>query len=414
MSTFFYGSKFALVAISALLFVVVHVAHAQTTPVWQENTQVDTSAFMYKQTVSVPEEVVVPTVIEVPVGTLMLKNTQAVVQGLRGEFRETYYTKKIEYPKVPIIVKLEDDGRVLPALFDDEIETFTTFDFIDGATNRVSLLLSPQSGEVSASEIRITLGEYAALPETVRVVAVSAGGGVAEFEESVVLVAERPLADTSIRFPEATFSTVRVEFLLSQPLRLSEIKLIPNVAPIVTQGIRFLAQPNEIYTLYLEPDRTFGTLPRGSADLSRVRDVMRIPEQAFMSNPAYIPKDTDGDGIPDIWDNCPTVYNPDQKDIDRNGVGDVCDDFDRDGVPNHEDNCPNTPNPDQRDTDRDGVGDACDTDENRFTERNPWVLWVGMGTATVTLIGLLVLSTKGRRKDDEIKEDEHGESEEGE
>lgn len=58
--------------------------------------------------------------------------------------------------------------------------------------------------------------------------------------------------------------------------------------------------------------------------------------------------DQDGDGIPDVSDNCPTVYNPDQADTDLDGVGDVCD------------NCPNNPNPNQEDTDGDGVGDICE------------------------------------------------------
>ena len=35
--------------------------------------------------------------------------------------------------------------------------------------------------------------------------------------------------------------------------------------------------------------------------------------------------DTDGDGIYDVDDNCPSVYNPDQEDTDLNGVGDACD-----------------------------------------------------------------------------------------
>jgi hypothetical protein len=34
--------------------------------------------------------------------------------------------------------------------------------------------------------------------------------------------------------------------------------------------------------------------------------------------------DTDGDGVMDIADNCPDVYNPDQVDSNSNGFGDVC------------------------------------------------------------------------------------------
>jgi hypothetical protein len=37
------------------------------------------------------------------------------------------------------------------------------------------------------------------------------------------------------------------------------------------------------------------------------------------------PPDKDNDGVPDFRDNCPATYNPDQKDGDNNGKGDVCD-----------------------------------------------------------------------------------------
>ncbi|MGZ8853376.1 MAG: hypothetical protein ACXW2X_08265 [Thermoanaerobaculia bacterium] len=36
------------------------------------------------------------------------------------------------------------------------------------------------------------------------------------------------------------------------------------------------------------------------------------------------PPDRDHDGSPDFRDNCPDVPNPDQQDIDRNGVGTAC------------------------------------------------------------------------------------------
>src|SRR5215213_2247705 len=78
--------------------------------------------------------------------------------------------------------------------------------------------------------------------------------------------------------------------------------------------------------------------------------------------------DRDADGIPDASDNCPDVYNPGQRDDDRDGVGNKCDtgsnppiDTDNDTVPDSSDNCPNVANAGQVDTDNDGIGDACDT-----------------------------------------------------
>ena len=47
----------------------------------------------------------------------------------------------------------------------------------------------------------------------------------------------------------------------------------------------------------------------------------RIPERGFPENPDG---DADDDGVPNIMDNCPESYNPDQADSSGNGTGDVC------------------------------------------------------------------------------------------
>ncbi len=90
----------------------------------------------------------------------------------------------------------------------------------------------------------------------------------------------------------------------------------------------------------------------------------QIPDPEIIAPPAPDVSqaiDSDGDGILDENDNCPTIVNPEQTDLDDDGVGDACDeDIDGDGVPNTTDNCVVTVNPDQIDWDGDKIGDACD------------------------------------------------------
>jgi hypothetical protein len=83
------------------------------------------------------------------------------------------------------------------------------------------------------------------------------------------------------------------------------------------------------------------------------------------------PLDGDGDGVPDITDNCPAVPNADQANTDGDNLGNACDncptvvnnnqaDGDGDLVGDVCDNCPVTANANQADADGDLVGDVCD------------------------------------------------------
>lgn len=79
--------------------------------------------------------------------------------------------------------------------------------------------------------------------------------------------------------------------------------------------------------------------------------------------------DTDRDGISDALDNCPANANPNQQDVDNDGIGNACDpesiiDDDRDGIENSQDNCISVFNPDQRDDDGDRQGNDCDLTPN--------------------------------------------------
>jgi Thrombospondin type 3 repeat len=92
--------------------------------------------------------------------------------------------------------------------------------------------------------------------------------------------------------------------------------------------------------------------------------VISDPELGWWLNMTYN-KDFDNDTIINDNDNCPLKSNKDQKDTDKDLIGDVCDldlnnknpllgDSDHDGVDDERDNCPFTRNPDQRDENSDG------------------------------------------------------------
>jgi cysteine-rich repeat protein len=83
-----------------------------------------------------------------------------------------------------------------------------------------------------------------------------------------------------------------------------------------------------------------GQLPYGAGDFGSPG----APNPAC----ANADQDEDKDGVPDLFDNCKSKKNVDQKDGDGDGLGDACD------------NCPAVANADQADANNNEVGNACE------------------------------------------------------
>lgn len=89
-------------------------------------------------------------------------------------------------------------------------------------------------------------------------------------------------------------------------------------------------------------EQTGGTLNMADAGPTTGDRVDGMVEDLAGESP--VTTDVDADGISDSEDNCPTVSNPDQSDLDEDGIGDACSsDEDADGIPNDWDPAPNDP-----------------------------------------------------------------------
>ncbi len=372
-----YKTSFRSIVVASL-FVYGVTAAAQA----QETSQ---SAFQMVMRIA-PAPIVVPTVVEVPLIQTPDMNIGFAVEDVATKKLLPSYVKE-SYTKVPVSVFATtiNEGDV-GALVDGEQSTSVEYPLTNPGTNEVTITLSG-ADVITASGVDLKLARNVTMPRLVRLTAKTEDG------QEKVLVATRPMTGTRINFPKTLAREFIVTFFFEQPLTITELALVQEDVPTVTKrSLRFLAQPKSSYRLYLNPDRSVTLQTSEGGNLRNDVGVLLWGTNVDAEvNPLYIQADIDNDGVVDVADNCVSQSNPLQEDIDKNGVGDICEDFDRDGVVNSTDNCPNTPNVGQRDEDGDGIGDTCDEKESRLTERYTWVPWAGMGIALSVLIGLFAL-----------------------
>ena len=334
----------------------------------------------------------VPTVLEVPFDYNFIERFNFAVLDVNEKTFEPYFFKKeVVTDQIPLTVSIP--GYNCQNMIDNNTITYTEFDLPEDSQGQIKITLTGSSPIISSS-LTVLLDNHVALPSTIEI----------RTGSNKIVLSRQKMTSQTVYFPRTSSDKWIITLNYGQPLRITELRLIQeNVTMISSRAVRFLAQPNHLYAIYFDSDRNVSPPTGESGNLQIDTDVLRVYDAPPQDNLKYIIADGDKDGIPDIYDNCISIANPDQKDVNNNGRGDLCDDFDKDGVINIYDNCPNVPNRDQKDTDGDGIGDACDDEESRITEQHKWIPWIGIGFAALVLIVLFALTARSMKGEQDNK-----------
>ena len=383
---YFFGVTF-------LVFASASVTMAESLPDVKEFIA-DSRLSAYRQYKDVsPADLPVPTVVEVSFGSEVIERFNFTVENkTSGGFEPYLFKQETRTNETPFTLS-SNAVSGLDKMSDRKTESYAEFLLPDEGGAGFAEIRLKSGKPITSSAVSLILDNHVALPNNIEISATTDAG-------RRVVVARRRMDGQTVQFPKTKASDWTISFSYNQPLRISELQLVQDdVSQTNFRVLRFLAKPGLSYRIYFDPDRNI-SLPIGeSGNFFTDEDVVVLPFISSSLNSLYLPADVDQDKIRDIFDNCVSVANPLQDDVNGNGRGDACDDFDRDGIINSADNCPDNPNRNQEDEDGDKIGNVCDGEESRVTERLSWLPWAGMGLAGIVLVVLIVLTLGSNKKD---------------
>lgn len=305
-----------------------------------------------------------------------------------GVFEPTSFIEVSGTPEVPKITNAES-LIIYTNLTDSNTKTFQDFSAVGNTPSFIRLkatFLEP----VSVSSVQFLLDPTSTKPYKISIYYAKTLGS--DFE---TLALNRSLLGNGVvDILQVNAVDFEIVIEITEPLRISEIKF-NNKSENNPPKLRFLAKPNYRYKLFFDPQvvQYVPTTEAPNFNTAVDSEVLKVTSLNIAPNAIFTEMDSDGDGVVDSMDNCPNISNSDQVDLNKNGMGDACEDFDSDGVLNYIDNCPDIVNRNQLDSDGDGVGDACDLEESRFLEKYFWIPWLGIAFG-FGVVALIIFSTK--------------------
>jgi len=371
----------SLLVLTIGLLVFVAKVHAE-----QYLLPKEVNNFNNSQTIST-RDIIIPTVIKMPLIYPQNNYDQyLILEAGSNEFQPYQIEEQTNNVSFTVVTdKGTADNR---NLYDNNLNTFVDYEIgLDNIETSVTWTFEYEN-PITTNEFFYKLDSNTRVPVFITIEKI-------ENDKNTIVLYKENISSNNIRFPNVTSSKWRVSMLFEQPMRILELGFTP-----VTNNsnynyyLLFLARPNQIYTIYSSPNTYINMPTKESGNLLQATELKVIDPPTIQNNKTVVQPDNDNDGVLNDIDNCISISNPTQQDLNNNNIGDACEDFDNDSILNSLDNCPDHPNKYQEDTDGDGVGDHCDEEESRLTEKIKWLPWLGLIVGFGIVISLIVTTVK--------------------